>query len=139
MPLHDWCPPISSLMPHALVIDDEPTIRSTLSRFFQREGWEVTTCADAAEAMAVVTGPDCPPFLLVLCDARLPGLSGAGFYRSLVEVAPALAERLVVITGDPFGADVPSLPDRPIPMLEKPFEFELLRQLMRERVAKADS
>ncbi|MCU0649379.1 MAG: response regulator [Gemmatimonadaceae bacterium] len=126
-------------MPHALVVDDEPTIRSTLGRFFVREGWEVTACADADEALTLIERPDRPAFDLVLCDARLPGLSGAEFHGVLVQRDPTLAGRLVIITGDPFGAAV-SAPNAPLlPVLEKPFEFEALRRLMRQRSGEASS
>ncbi|MCU0635695.1 MAG: response regulator [Gemmatimonadaceae bacterium] len=124
-------------MPHVLVIDDEPTIRSTLGRFFTREGWEVTTCADAAEAMTVLAHPDRPDFALVLCDARLPGASGAEFHATLAREDAALAARLVIITGDPFGATGTGPDAGVLPILEKPFEFETLRQLMRARATDA--
>jgi two-component system, NtrC family, C4-dicarboxylate transport response regulator DctD len=120
-------------MPHVLIIDDEPTILTTLTRFFGREGWDVTACADATEALAVVTRADRPSFTLVLCDARLPGTSGMEFHQTLRGIAPALADRLVMITGDPFGTPMPVTSSGALPMLAKPFEFDVLRQLMRER------
>jgi DNA-binding response OmpR family regulator len=122
-------------VPHVLIIDDEPTIRSTLTRFFEREGWSVVACADAQEGINEVQRADRAPFALVLCDARLPGLSGAQFHDTLRTIAPALANRLVVITGDPFGSGVPTGAMGSLPMLEKPFEFDMLRQLMRERAS----
>jgi DNA-binding response OmpR family regulator len=126
-------PCLSPYVPHVLIIDDEPTIRSTLTRFFEREGWSVVACADAQAGMEEVERADRSPFAMILCDARLPGVSGAQFHETLRSIAPALAERLVVITGDPFGVSVPTTERGSLPMLEKPFEFDVLRKLMRER------
>jgi CheY-like chemotaxis protein len=122
-------------MPLALVIDDEPTIRSTLVRFLAREGWAVTPCASADEAVALLDAPAPPTPDLLLCDARLPGRSAADFLDWLAAHRPALVDRLVVMTGDPFSAAVPVRGATPPPVLHKPFEFDQLRDLLKGRGA----
>lgn len=56
-----------------LVVDDEATIRLALSRFLRTRGFEVAVAETAAGALEVLAGQR---FSLVLCDLRMPGLSG---------------------------------------------------------------
>ncbi|MBD3671405.1 MAG: phosphate regulon transcriptional regulator PhoB [Gammaproteobacteria bacterium] len=61
-----------------LVVDDESAIRDMLSKTLHREGFRVTTAADATEAMASVVNerPD-----IVLLDWMLPDISGVELAR----------------------------------------------------------
>jgi two-component system OmpR family response regulator len=61
-----------------LVVDDEPTMLDLLARCMRREGWEVYTAADAAEAadMATRYRPDA-----VVLDVMLPGVDGPELLR----------------------------------------------------------
>jgi len=68
--------------PHILVVDDEPNIRTTLSRSLDLEGFTVSVAADAAEALAAVDErrPD-----LVLLDLRLPDHDGLWVVEQLAQ------------------------------------------------------
>ncbi len=57
----------------ALVVDDEPSIRSLLSRFLIRRGFEVETAADGEEALAMIA--ESPPDILVM-DLYMPKVNG---------------------------------------------------------------
>lgn len=63
-----------------MVVDDDPDIRSTLSRLLQREGFDVIAEADGSAALNAVTRlkPD-----LILLDVLLPGLGGFEVCRRL--------------------------------------------------------
>src|SRR5262245_10335506 len=54
-----------------LVVDDEPLIRDTLAEYLTQEGFHVTACADAEEALSQAEGRR---FDVALCDVQLPGL-----------------------------------------------------------------
>jgi two-component system alkaline phosphatase synthesis response regulator PhoP len=56
-----------------LIMDDEPTLRQTLARILQRDGYEVTTAEDGRQGLAFM---ETTPFDLVYLDIRMPGLSG---------------------------------------------------------------
>jgi len=65
-----------------LVVDDDVSIRSTVSEILDLEGYPVETAADGAEALRSVerSRP-----ALVLLDMRMPILDGWGFARALRE------------------------------------------------------
>lgn len=56
-----------------LIVEDEASIRHSLSLNLELEGYEVTACADAAQAMDQFQSRQ---FDLILLDIMLPGMSG---------------------------------------------------------------
>jgi DNA-binding response OmpR family regulator len=69
-----------STQARVLVVDDEPVVRDVLSRYLERDGFEVHTAADGEDAIArfEATDPD-----LVLLDLMLPRLDGFGVFRAI--------------------------------------------------------
>lgn len=63
-----------------LVVDDDPTIRSTVSEILELEGYRVETAINGAEALEKVRMN--PPSLVIL-DMRMPVMDGWGFARNL--------------------------------------------------------
>ncbi len=63
-----------------LVVDDDDSIRTTVSDVLDLEGYAVVTAANGVEALQAVE--EQPP-LLVLLDMRMPMLDGWGFAREL--------------------------------------------------------
>ena len=68
-----------------LIIDDDPTLSEVVARYLEREGFEVSRCADGNEGLRVALEnlPD-----LVVLDLMLPGIDGFEVFRRLREVAP---------------------------------------------------
>ncbi|MCF8239170.1 MAG: response regulator transcription factor [Saprospiraceae bacterium] len=56
-----------------LIVEDESSIRESLTLNLELEGYEVTSCADAVLAMAQIQSRQ---FDLILLDIMLPGMSG---------------------------------------------------------------
>ena len=56
-----------------LIVDDEPMVREVVGRYLRRDGFEVTTAADGAEALELISseGPD-----MVVLDLMLPRVNG---------------------------------------------------------------
>ena len=90
---------------HVLVIDDEPAVRSTLVRIFQRWGWQVREAGSGAEALEVLADRSAMATGLLLCDLKMPEMSGAEFYRILEARHPDLVRRLIFVTGDVVEPD----------------------------------
>jgi DNA-binding response OmpR family regulator len=63
-----------------LVVDDEPVVREVLTRYLERDGFDVETAADGEDAIARfdAAAPD-----LVLLDLMLPRLDGFEVFRAI--------------------------------------------------------
>ena len=79
-----------------LVVDDEETIRLALARFLRRRGYDVvvaTTGAEGVEAVEAAPGR----YAVLLCDVRMPGVSGLDVAARARAADPALA--VVMLSG----------------------------------------
>ena len=81
----------------ALVVDDEEAIRGLLARLLERQGFEVCEAHSGEAALAMA---ESAAVSLVLCDVRMPGMSGSHLYRELTIRDPKMARSFVFITGD---------------------------------------
>jgi DNA-binding NtrC family response regulator len=119
--------------PHVLVVDDHELYRKAVERILVRAGHQVSTARDASEAMQLVTHE---PVDLVLCDVKMPGISGLELVRQIHEVHPDLP--CIVITG--YGgaeASLEALRAGAYWFLEKPVEpahHDVLRRLAAQAI-----
>lgn len=79
--------------PRLAVVDDDASIRETLSGFLEAEGYGVRTAADADGLERLMRAR---PVDLVLLDIRLPGMDGLSLTRSLRERSEM---GIILITG----------------------------------------
>lgn len=96
-------------MTRVLVVDDEPSIRTVLRGYLEREGFEVTEAADASAALKAF---DTRPAEVVLLDIMLPGEDGLAVLRTIrqrsdafVLLVSARTEELDRLVGLTMGAD----------------------------------
>ena len=68
-----------------LIVDDEFSVRDSLDHWFRKEGYEVQSAADAAEAMTAMQTSD---FDVVLLHVRLPGMDGMRLLEEIRRTAP---------------------------------------------------
>jgi PAS domain S-box-containing protein len=85
-----------------LVIDDEPLVRRAIARSLEREH-DVVTVETAAEALARIEGGEA--FDLILCDLMMPEMTGMEMAARLRRSLPALAARMVFLSGGAFTAE----------------------------------
>ncbi len=118
-----------------LLIDDEPDIRRSISKFLTRTGWQVEL-ADSGEEGLRLLGTHA--FDAVLCDLRMPGMSGHEFYRQLeARHDPALG-RLAFMTGDVLSPEASRfLAEVGRPVLSKPFALQDLVDVLAQVVPPA--
>jgi two-component system, NtrC family, response regulator AtoC len=69
-----------------LVVDDEESLRHMLQLFLSREGYEVTSVASAPAALGEL---DARPYDCILCDVRMPRVSGLDLLDELGRRGPA--------------------------------------------------
>lgn len=110
-----------------LIIDDEPSIRMALRRFFVKRDWVVDEASDGGAALRALLAPDAPEYTLVVSDLRMPGLSGIALHDRLVAERPGIVKRMIFSTGDVASQDAREFIDRvEAPVLQKPFELATL-------------
>ena len=82
--------------PSVLVIDDDKTIRKTLTRMLAREGFSVDTAPNGKQALEK---SQLKHYDLALVDIRLPDMEGTKLLKMLREKNPEIKE--IIITGYP--------------------------------------
>lgn len=110
-------------MPNILIVDDEPAIRSVLSRLLAAKGYSVREAGTAAEGIAALGlgGID-----VVLCDVVMPGGSGFEFYDEAIRQMPRMATRVIFLTGAAKEPEVQhQCEERDAPLLSKLYELDL--------------
>ena len=103
---------------HALVIEDEDSIRGLLARLLARREYDVTEAASCEQARTLAAGRT---FDLVLCDVRLGDGNGGDCLRQLRAAQPGLSRRFVFVTGDIGALEDAKREFGEIPVLAKPF------------------
>ena len=118
--------------PRVLIVDDEATIRAALSRFFRRRGWIIDEAHNGRDGLdALLRSTENEGYTVVVCDIRMPEMSGAEVHDTLVAQRPDLVERLIFITGEMTSPDVAEFLARTRqPVLLKPFELSALAELV---------
>jgi CheY-like chemotaxis protein len=109
-----------------LVIEDEPPVAGMLRDLMTELGLEVSVVADAETAWRVLA-EDRVEFDVITVDLRLSGLSGVALFERLERDLPALAARVIFITGDIGDAETETFLARTgRPTLRKPFRVKAL-------------
>ena len=118
--------------PTVLLVDDEEAIRMAMQRWLTRRGWNVVTCANGQAALEKLEAPEAGElYSAILCDLRMPGISGVHLHDWLRDNRPALHERLVLATGDVASGEIARfLASVTCPVLEKPFDFAQLTSIL---------
>ena len=113
-----------------LIVDDEAPIRSALSRFMHRTGFETIEAADGSEAIHLFAD-NSRNIVAVLLDLAMPNTNGRETLAMLRACSPNLP--VVIVTAFAPTADlVPQPGDRGIGFVQKPFSSEdLVAELKR--------
>ena len=98
-----------------LVVDDDETVRTVISRMLRTEGFAVVTARDGLEALQLVNRSTDPISLLV-SDLKMPRMTGRELAERLSGRTPAIP--MLFISGHPTEVLAGALPG---PVLMKPF------------------
>jgi len=135
-------------MSRVLIVDDEPGLRQSLALLLGDAGYEVAAEGDGRRALERATAE---PFDLILCDVRMPVLSGLDFLRgyrggggtALVIMMSAYGGEDAALQAMHEGAydyvPKPFRPDEVVLALRKAEEREKLRRTVAGLQAQLDS
>jgi len=117
-----------------LIVEDEAALARALCEELGR-AHAVTVARSATEALAFF---ERERFDAVLCDLRMPGMSGEALYAEMESRDAVQAERFIFMTGVGFGADVERfLASSGRPVLEKPFPAEAALEVIAKVVSRS--
>jgi DNA-binding response OmpR family regulator len=85
-----------------LLVDDDAHVLSAYRRIL-RADHEVMVATSAEAAAALIDSGARPD--VILCDLTMPGMGGQGLHAHLFEHLPALAERILFLTGGVYTAE----------------------------------
>jgi len=109
-----------------LVVEDEPALAIAVSEALEDAGFTVDRAGDGSEGLTRLTEAN---YDLIVCDLKMPRIDGMQFYRAMAAATPALARRVIFVTGDVAGTDAERfLEETACRWLSKPFRLgDLLR------------
>lgn len=117
----------------ALVIEDEPALATAVAEALADAGFLVERAADGEEGLTRVTQGT---FDLIVCDLKMPRIDGMQFYRAMAAATPALARRVIFVTGAVAGTDAERfLEETGCRWLAKPFRLGDLLRAARDALA----
>jgi PAS domain S-box-containing protein len=129
--------PAPTVRHRVLLIDDEPLVLRSVTRMLRRTH-VVVTAGSGREALALLAAGE--RFDAILSDLHMPGMSGRELAAELERVAPAMADRLVVVTGGTSDPDAVRFLDACVnPPLYKPFQRAALTACVADVVARSQA
>jgi DNA-binding NtrC family response regulator len=115
-----------------LLIDDDEWIRDSMRVFFETEGCRLTSVETAEEALEMVHRQD---FDLVICDYKLPGLSGLTFLKELRQMqAQALTILITAYKTDELVSEAKKIGVHAF--IAKPFNSETIEASLSHLIAR---
>jgi DNA-binding response OmpR family regulator len=105
--------------PRMLVVDDEETIRLALAKYLRSRGYHVSTAESGIEALAALSQGG---YQLMLCDVRMPGMSGVELVRQATAKDSDLAVMMLTAVNDAPTA-TEALANGAMDYLMKPIEL----------------
>jgi FixJ family two-component response regulator len=114
------------------VVDDDASVRRSLSRLLRSTGYQVETFPSAAEFLASGRQQESPACLVL--DLRMPGLTGMDLQEQLRAIKSDLAIIFITGHGD-IPTSVRAMKDGAVDFLPKPFEDTQLLEAVAKAVA----
>jgi CheY-like chemotaxis protein len=113
-----------------LVVEDEPVILMVLTDYLSGQGYRVLQAENGEQAFEILASK--PHLDMLITDFRLPGgISGVQIAEPAVKLRPDL--KVIFISGYPQEIrETGSLITSKAPILEKPFDLDVLQEKIQE-------
>jgi two-component system response regulator FixJ len=111
---------------HVIIIDDDVSVRRSLSMMLQRAGYEVSAYDSADEFLAY---PIIPSPCVILLDMRMPGTTGVGLQSQLKTLAQNVP--VIFVSGDSRPEEIISaMKQGAVDFLLKPFTAQAMMDVI---------
>ncbi len=110
-----------------LVVDDDEHVRTALARYLAKTGYQVTQADGGSAALERLAAE---PFEAMLCDIRMPGMTGVELLPRVIAHDPDIAVLMLTAVGEP-GSAIECLKVGAADYLIKPVELEELSHSLR--------
>ena len=116
-----------------LLVEDERALAAAVTDALTDAGLKVDHAGDGQEALARIRSKT---YDVIICDLKMPRVDGMTLYRAIAAATPALARRVIFVTGDVAGTDAERfLEESGCAWLAKPFRLGELLRVVRETLA----
>ncbi len=107
-----------------LLVDDDPTVLDLVRETLEGCGYDIDTATNSQEALTKVRDG---AFNMIIVDLLLPDMNGFSLSQEIKRVNPALADKILFISGILFGqSTVEHLGSVGAGFLSKPFQIDSL-------------
>jgi PAS domain S-box-containing protein len=132
-------PPVTQKLPspapaarrgRVLVIDDEDSLVQAIKRYLSQDH-EVDGVTSARVAIEKLIAGE--KYDTIVCDLMMPQVTGMDVYAAVLKLDPALAEKMIFVTGGAFTDTARKFLDStPNQHIEKPFDLKTLRNVVND-------
>lgn len=102
-----------------LIVDDEQSIRETLSEIFKAKNFKVLTAKDGQEAVKIFTENEID---FVLMDVQMPKMDGLISYQQMIKLNPTIKKKksyIILMTG--HSNRIEEIEKKGVKVIKKPF------------------
>jgi CheY-like chemotaxis protein len=116
-----------------LLVEDDRTLAVAIGDALTDAGLRVDLAGDGEDALARIRQG---AYDVVICDLKMPRVSGMMLYRAIAAAMPSLARRVIFVTGEVATTDAERfLADSGCRWLVKPFRIGDLLRAVRDTLA----
>lgn len=124
-------------MPSVMIVEDEEQLANAICHFIVTAYPETLECVHrqfATEALEYLASNRGADVSLLFVDLQLAGMGGRELVRQTFDRIERLRGRIVVCTGETLYEDDPLFVKYGCHRLDKPFEIEAMRDILRKAV-----
>jgi len=120
-------------MPSILVVDDELSMREFLKILLEKEGYDVSSAADAADAIDQIKSAG---FDLIISDIKMPGMGGLTLLEKIKEIDNSLPVIMITAYASPENAVV-AMKSGAFDYITKPFKVDEIIKIIKSAISSA--
>ena len=118
-------------MPTILVVDDELSMREFLKILLEKEGYDVTSVAEATSAIDQISSGD---FDLVISDIKMPGMGGLTLLDKIKGIDSTLPVIMITAYASPENAVI-AMKSGAFDYITKPFKVDEIIKIIKSAIS----